>query len=464
MYQPESMWDRNDLARRLCHVLDISARTIELLAQQGYTDAEDSRLSVQPEKVIAETSLLLLVASSTGEDFEEVRLRVDRIAQLLAPHARSERILLGMCSRPFLAFEYAHAHICLNLLGYPDAAFDELLRQSIAAQAHAGRERPPHRMLEQEWIARLWMGRHPVPSDATPAMALHTVLNQPMDLLHGTNEDVYAFTHAIMYVTDFNVQPQCLPRQRESILHDAEAALARCLDEQDYDLGGEVLLAWPLTGKTWSAAAAFAFRVLARMEDESGMLPSGSTRPARLQSQIGEERERYLLATGYHTAYVMGLLCAAALQPGAAPPSGICTDDIAPGSSQAILPFLDNDGLKVHWRKDFDRLSDAERDALGGMLLAIALRRKVQKRDLAAVHKLLEIGYALGLAATPIASQSAEMLERAATATEILRQRNITALPALPPEIAPPVRATTEFSSVQPGGVARPAIASPNPA
>jgi len=73
-----------------------------------------------------------------------------------------------------------------------------------------------------------------------------------MDLLNGSRDDVYAFTHALMYVTDFNIRPRRLPRRRAAILAEAEAALARCLDEQDYDLGGEVLLAWPLTGRSWS--------------------------------------------------------------------------------------------------------------------------------------------------------------------------------------------------------------------
>jgi hypothetical protein len=57
-----------------------------------------------------------------------------------------------------------------------------------------------------------------------------------MDLLNGSREDIYVFPHALMYVTGFNVCPSRLPRPKTMILADAEAALARCLDEQDYDL------------------------------------------------------------------------------------------------------------------------------------------------------------------------------------------------------------------------------------
>ena len=140
-----------------------------------------------------------------------------------------------------------------------------------------------------------------------------------MDLLHCTRDDIYAFTHALMYVTDFNLIPALLPRRRALILAEAEAPLARCLDEQDYDLAGEVLLSWSLTGKSWSASPAFAFRVLARVEDKAGFLPTAGTRISEIRAREGVARTRYLLATAYHTAYVMGLLCAASSAPATLP-------------------------------------------------------------------------------------------------------------------------------------------------
>jgi hypothetical protein len=247
-----------------------------------------------------------------------------------------------------------------------------------------------------------------------------------MDLIGGSREDVYAFTHALMYVSDFNVYPRLLPRPRAVILAEAEAALARCLDEQDYDLGGEVLLAWPLTGKSWSAAAAFGFRVLARVEDEAGFLPAPSTRLSRLNKIQGDERANYLLATAYHTAYVMGLLCATALQPRRAPPSKIPRSGAAHGSAKMILQFIDADGRSAHWRDEFSQLTEPNRDAIAGLLLNIALRRKISRREFGAVQELLKLGYSLGLADAPGSSQAAEMLERFAVFANITRDRSET--------------------------------------
>ena len=58
--------------------------------------------------------------------------------------------------------------------------------------------------------------------------------------------DAYAFTHLIMYCTDFGLRTPRLPRRRPTILMEVGSLLARYMDAEDYDLAGELLLAWPL--------------------------------------------------------------------------------------------------------------------------------------------------------------------------------------------------------------------------
>ncbi|HEU0082714.1 MAG TPA: hypothetical protein VFQ87_07545 [Bradyrhizobium sp.] len=408
-------WDVTDLRRRLCHALDIAGKAVERLAEHGYTDAEEPANKVPPEKIVCETAILLYAAAAAGRH-ADTDAAIDAVARALIPHARSKRMLLGICLEPSLALDYAEAHICLSRLGYPDAGFDGLLRQARAAQAGFARERVPHRVLEQRWIGGLSTGMGPPDLASSPPVS---VLNQPLDVLNGSREHVYAFTHALMYVRDFNIKPRRLPRSRAMMLAEAEAALARCLDEDDYDLAGEVLMAWPLTGTSWSAAAAFGFRVLAKVEDETGHLPAPSTRQDRLDKLEGAARTDYWLATAYHTIYVMGLLCAAALQPARAPPLTSARRPAKPEAADAVLRFLDDDGRSPRWRQELDRISSQQRAALAGFLLSVALIRKVRRRDFGAVHALLRTGYALGLADGPASSQSAEMLERLAAFEQI---------------------------------------------
>jgi hypothetical protein len=411
-------WDEHDLIDRLCHALDIAKLAVEQLASQGYSDPKNPAKSIRPEKIISETAVLLISASLLTTH-PEIEVRIKDLAEHLIPHARSKRMMLGLCLEPAVAWDYALPHVCLSRLGYCDSEFDELLRVTLKSQAHAGRERVPHRILEQEWIAMTWREPEVSRRSTTPFTARLSILNHPIDLLNATRDDIYAFTHALMYVTDFNLHPVPLPRPRHVVLGEAETMLARCLDEQDYDLSGEVLLSWPLTGKSWSPAAAFAFRVLAHVEDKAAFLPTPSTRISELKALEGVQRTQYLVATAYHTAYVMGLVCAASLQAGYAPPATIPSDNVKPGAAKQILTLLDTDGQPPHWHDEFRQLTEPETDALAGFLINVALRRRVACRDFEGLRALLELAYDLNLANTPSASQAAEMLYRFATYSKI---------------------------------------------
>ena len=412
-------WEQANLIHRLCHALEIASLTVEHLVPNGYADPKNPSASIRPEKPIAETALLLHGAT-LAIAHTEVSERIHRVARQLVPHARNSQIRLGLALNPALAFDYALAHIVLTRRGYPDDGFEKLLLQCRTAQAHAGRERLPHRMMEQEWIRVLWKGCGAEGHRRLERTARLSILSQPMDLFAATDDDLYAFTHAIMYATGFQQNPSLLPRSRAVLLAEAEALLARCLDAQDYDLTGEILLAWPLTGKHWSPTATFAFHVLAEVEDKAGFLPAPTTRVSEIQTRTGADRTNYLLATAYYTAYVMGLLCAAALQPGCAPPICIATKQGTPGSARQLLPLLDDNSKTPHWRNTFDKLDSPQADALAGLLFNIALQRCASRRDFAALDKTLRLGQALGLATTPAASQAAELLGRVAACASTL--------------------------------------------
>src|SRR5262249_11119324 len=138
----------------------------------------------------------------------------------------------------------------------------------------------------------------------------NSVLNWPIDLLGGLKEDAYALTHLVIYCTDFGFEARGLPRPQSAVLAEARSFLAKCLDEEDYDLAAEILMIWPQFGTSWCSSSAFGFRVLLNVEDQVGVLPSVRTKTERLNKLQGDAKTRYAFATAYHTALVMGLLCA----------------------------------------------------------------------------------------------------------------------------------------------------------
>ena len=411
-------WNEGDLETRLCRALDLAKKTVNYFAIDGYTDKESPVYSFGPDKPVAETAMLIYAASASSHR-PSVASRVDEIARLLAPHARSERVLVEIALHPALAFKFAVPHVLLTKLGYCDAPFDDFLKSCVLSQARNGHDRPPSASLERSWISSLWNGQDS--NACLRADLFNSVLNWPIDILGGLRDDVYAFTHLIMYCTDFGFQTRRLPRSRSIILGEARSLLARYLDAEDYDLSGEILLTWPLTGATWGPLAAFGFRLLASVADQAGVLPCGNINLSRLTQLEGEERARYALGTAYHTAYVMGFLCAASLRPGRVPPTKIIGPRFEKTCLSRLLRYVDDD--QGHWQSEFSSLKDEEQRVLTPLILDLAIMQKCRRHDYEATRQILSLACDYDISGSPMCRQAAELMERIANCSTAISLR-----------------------------------------
>ncbi len=378
-----------------------------LFAERGYADSEVPDNSFRPDKPIAEAAMLAYAAAGANHH-PVVADRVSDLVATLVPLARSRRIMLGMALHPSACVELAVPHILLSRLGFEDETFDDFLEICLSSEAARGHERPPFAALERSWILALRNGSE-LGRDWQIDLE-RSVLKWPLDFLGGLKEDAYALTHLVMYCADFGFNVKPLPRPRTAVLAAARSLLARCLDEEDYDLAAEVVMIWPELGAPWCASSAFVFRVLTTIEDQVGVLPSVRTRIERLNELSGEDRTRYAFATSYHTALVMGLLCALALRAGSTPPSTLP----GPPADQALIDriksFIEMD--RGHWQSVFAALTGQDGLKLAPLLLDIALLQKIRTRNYEAANELLQIAEGHGMDQTPLVVQAAEMLDR----------------------------------------------------
>ena len=134
--------DERDLAGRLCRALDITARSLTLFSERGYTDTEVTENSFRPDKPIAEAAMLVY-ASSGLDDYPGVAERRYHLAGVVASFARSPRVALSMALHPSACVEFAVPHILLTKMGFPDEQFDRLLTVGLDSEAASGHERPP---------------------------------------------------------------------------------------------------------------------------------------------------------------------------------------------------------------------------------------------------------------------------------------------------------------------------------
>jgi hypothetical protein len=404
------------LIRRVLNALDIAIRTIGCLgdADTAKVRAAKSTKGAEEfldEKVVAETAMLLLCVEPIRSLDQRIQERFDQVAALLIPLARNPDVLAAICLEPGLAREHALAHIILSRLGHPDTDVDRLLLESLAIGADFGPERQPHRMLEQEWLVRVWsVGEQPRQRGAR--LVADSMLGRPLDALGPTRFDIYAFTHSVMYASDLGGRRIALPRPAAAVAASADSALAYSLDSNDFDLAAEVILTWPMLHLAWSPVATFAFGILAGVEDNLGFLPGLPFEVTRYQALTGDDQSRYALMTSYHTSYIMGFVCATALSPGCAPPAAVPPARRSRGAGAAIRRLLNTDGTTPSWEEPFAALGPRQQDSVAPLVLAVLLRRARTAGDLELIRESLEVALTHDLADGPAPIQAAALLRR----------------------------------------------------
>jgi hypothetical protein len=406
-----------DLERRVISALDFASAVVSDFGETGYADAERPALGFGPEKVVAEATMLAYAAHGASSSVA-LQDRVERLAAQLAPLVRSSRALADMAVNPDQVFRRTVPHVLLSALGHPDDAFDAFAADRCARVLSHAVDQPATVLAERRWVTRTWGRVLPGVPDPEPG----TVLTHPFDLLVGSREDPYGLTHLLFYVTDFGRAGTVgFGRPHHAILSDVEALVIRYLDHGDYDLVGELLMAWPQLQADWSPVAAFAFRVLAHVEDEVGLLPCGNVDPQRLATLAGAERTRYARAASYHTALVMGFLCAVALR-GGAPRTALAG---AEHPDEAWQTFREMYGAQpADWAVVFDGCSPAEKRALTPMLCGLVITQALRRQDFAAVHAAVDAARRFALPPLPWRTAAAEVLRALGAAMEVGAHRD----------------------------------------
>jgi hypothetical protein len=404
-----SDWTEDDLSRQVVLALGFARGVLD-----DIDSAADSPLGRIAQKVVAETAMLLYAVAPLRATHREVETASARLASRLVPLARGTEVQAAVCLDPGKALDHAMAHILLDRLGHPDAAFDTLLQGAQQTGRQLGPERLPHRLVEQEWLEQIWP--HGAPSRrrlSEPVAA--SALGRPLDALKASRADIYAFTHSLLYATDMGRRPLASARRRRNIEADALVALGIALDAEDCDLTVEVLWTWPMLGLRWHPAALFALKGLIERQDSLGFLPGIGFEAQRIAGVSAEQRERHVWETCYHTVYVMGFLCAFASSQGRLPQRAAprAKQDASRGAGAVLLDLLRGDTHRPQWCARMAGQGAALQDAAAPLLLSVLVRRAAEASDLARLSLVLNAALQYGLADGPAPLQAAALLRRA---------------------------------------------------
>ena len=305
------------------------------------------------KKVVAEAAMLLRCAASLRHADSRLSSTIDELARKLTGPARGKQLLAALCLEPALALDHTAAHIHLSDLGFGDPAVDRLLLEIFQGEAIGGPERLPMQELEHQWLRGIWLGDN----DDVSALVARTCIARPIDILGCRTQDLYTFTHVLLYASDMGRRSIAWPRPPEEIVHDADAALAAAVDAGNFDLAAELIWTWPMLRLPWSAAATFSFGILAALQDECGFLPGPEYSVEERERLPEDMRDEYVLRTSYHATLVMGFACAMALGSPHAPPA-IVGPMAEPGETvEQILRLVHDESREPRWRSAFRQLA-----------------------------------------------------------------------------------------------------------
>ncbi|WP_433239943.1 DUF6895 family protein [Streptosporangium sp. CA-135522] len=262
---------------------------------------------VQPfDKMLAEAALLALLARRAIGAHPAITELVDTIADC---HESLDRMYEIVRWRPYLWTSAGAVWVFLDRLSAGDTVKRERLRALWDAPVVEPRERVPYRLLDQAWTRMIAQERTDPRLTSTGLRSSTSLWNLDGALLMGRN-DLYAITHAAMYLTDFGNAGR-VPTAPGWI---GALAAARLL-LGDFDLAGELAVADVLTCEPPGAGTLTAAATLSTVFDQLGFVPAPTFRSR--EHDASEDPSGYLFFHSYHSTFVYGLLCTVLITSGA---------------------------------------------------------------------------------------------------------------------------------------------------
>jgi hypothetical protein len=295
---------RDGLVAVLRYAIDVISR-LNSIQRQWPEDSD--KLETFTDKIVAETALLVLLASRVAGTDPCIQLAVDELAAHLSPHARSVRSGALMLRFPHTAATLGFGHVALQSAGYSDARFDEQLRRCLATGQGESIERVPFRSIELAWQYGL-LG---LPTqDQSADLLRFSILSKAPNPCFALREQAYQLTHAIMYATAFGDDSHRLEAYQPRLSQTIDAFLAWTVAVEDLDLVCELLIGLECARLEWSPAARIAAVQVWRTWNTFGYLPGVNFDISVHRSLSGPSAEAYAVQHIYHTNYVLGILCA----------------------------------------------------------------------------------------------------------------------------------------------------------
>ncbi|GAA1231567.1 hypothetical protein GCM10009676_13220 [Prauserella halophila] len=168
-------------------------------------------------------------------------------------------------------------------------------------------DRPALTRLELAYVTDLG-GFSTVPVEWSDAVELYrtSIAGTRDNTLFMRDDEAYALTHVLFYLSDFGSRalPLPAPVEADRVRDQVSVLLGSCLARDDLDLAGEFLLCAETLGSADDPLVAHGWHRLAAAQHDDGAVPSPLYNPHTAAMLEGAKRSAYLFGTCFHTTMV----------------------------------------------------------------------------------------------------------------------------------------------------------------
>ncbi|HEX2300628.1 MAG TPA: hypothetical protein VHH34_19340 [Pseudonocardiaceae bacterium] len=141
-----------------------------------------------------------------------------------------------------------------------------------------------------------------------PALYPSSIVGCRDTALFFSDDEVYALTHVVFYLTDFGARSSGLaPGEQQRVAELVLTLLVACLARDDFDLAGELLLCAEVLGAGGHRLVEHGWQRLAGTCRADGAVPSPLHDPGILSAVGGEKQRAYVFGTCFHTTMVAAM-------------------------------------------------------------------------------------------------------------------------------------------------------------
>lgn len=296
-----------ELRRRLIEALAYAAHEIgRLEVLVGHNAEPESGFLRNRDKAAAEALLLAYLALRAGDDDAELRAAATRLVDVAEQQIATPRNEAILRRFPQTVATLGVGYVLLDALGRGRPSVRAILQRAVAGGFAVFSERAPFRIMDTRWtFSQVALGGLGMPEDLLP----FSIANGEPHPIYTMNEDEYALTHAIYYLTDFGNRPFPLPRLARTV----DAFILVNAVRGDLDLLVEFLLARIVLRLPESPASSFGWHLVRAAWDTPAGLTGPEYSAGHHATLGGAQAEAYDFAENYHTRFVGGMACAVAL-------------------------------------------------------------------------------------------------------------------------------------------------------